>query len=119
MVELLLKRRANVAATDRKGNTALDLAQDEAVRAALQAALQEAKVHQKTETPAKEVTCCTALASVGAKENHNPSRLYAAHIKDRRHRRRVVLARVATSAKFTSLRPNCTPCTPYACLWPS
>ena len=61
VVELLIKRRANVAAADRKGNTALDLAQDEAVRAALQAALQELKGHQKAEKPTTEVTPSAAF----------------------------------------------------------
>lgn len=45
-VQLLIKRKANVAATDRKGSTALDLATDPAVQEALQHALQAAQQPQ-------------------------------------------------------------------------
>ena len=41
-VQLLLKRKANAAAKDKKGSTALDLATDPGVRAALEAALSAA-----------------------------------------------------------------------------
>ena len=58
MVELLIKRHANVKAQDKKGHSALDLATDDAVTAALQAALQEQK--QAANEPAKKVLheCC-------------------------------------------------------------
>lgn len=39
LVQYLIRRKANVSATDRNGKTALDLASDKAVKAALQAAL--------------------------------------------------------------------------------
>ena len=55
MAELLIKRHANVKAADRKGNTALSLAQDDAVKEALQAALQAEEKKQKAETDAAEV----------------------------------------------------------------
>ena len=45
-VQLLLKRKANVAAKDRKGTTALDLATDPEIRAALEQALQAAQQPQ-------------------------------------------------------------------------
>ena len=45
-MQLLIKRKANVAATDRKGSTALDLATDPAVQEALQHALQAAQQPQ-------------------------------------------------------------------------
>ena len=53
VVELLIKRHANVKAQDKKGQSALDLATDDAVKAALQAALQEQK--QAASEPAKKV----------------------------------------------------------------
>ncbi len=55
MVELLIKRHANVKAADRKGNTALSLAQDDAIREALQAAVQAQETKQKAEADAAEV----------------------------------------------------------------
>lgn len=55
VVELLVKRHANVKAQDKKGQSALDLATDDAVKAALQAALQERK--QAVSEAAKKVTC--------------------------------------------------------------
>jgi ankyrin repeat protein len=42
VVNLLIKRKANVSAEDRKGNTAMDLASDAAVKEALQAAIDDA-----------------------------------------------------------------------------
>lgn len=54
VVELLIKRKALVTAKDRKGNTALDLATDPAVKEALQAAMKEAaqpKVILEVATP--------------------------------------------------------------------
>ena len=54
VVELLIKRHANLKAQDKKGQSALDLATDDAVKAALQAALQEQK--QAASDPAKKVT---------------------------------------------------------------
>ena len=58
VVELLIKRHANVKAQGKKGQSALDLATDDAVKAALQAALQEQK--QAASEAAKEVRhdCC-------------------------------------------------------------
>ncbi len=55
MVELLIKRHAHVKAADRKGNTALSLAQDDAVREALQFAVQAQETKQKSEADAAEV----------------------------------------------------------------
>ena len=55
MVELLIKRHANVKAADRKGNTALSLAQGDAVKEALQAALRAEEKKQEAETNAAEV----------------------------------------------------------------
>ena len=40
LVQYLIRRKANVSATDRNGKTALDLASDDAVKAALQTALE-------------------------------------------------------------------------------
>ena len=54
VVDLLIKRHTNVKAQDKKGQSALDLATDDAVKAALQAALQEQK--QAASEPAKKVS---------------------------------------------------------------
>ncbi len=55
MVELLIKRHANVKAADRNGKTALDLTQDGAIRAALQEGLQEQEKRQGADKHAKKV----------------------------------------------------------------
>jgi ankyrin repeat protein len=55
VVELLIKRHANVKAADRKGNTALSLAQGDTVKEALQAALRAEEKKQEAETNAAEV----------------------------------------------------------------
>lgn len=52
-MELLIKRHANVKAADRNQKTALDLTKDDAIREALQAALQEQK--QEGRPDAKKV----------------------------------------------------------------
>lgn len=48
VVQYLIRRKANVSATDRNGITALDMASDEAVKAALQAALDGAHEEKVT-----------------------------------------------------------------------
>lgn len=55
MVELLIKRQANVKAADRNGKTALDLTQDESIREALQTGLQEQEKRQGLDKHAKKV----------------------------------------------------------------
>ena len=79
-VQLLIKRKANVAATDRKGSTALDLATDPAVREALQQALQTAQqpqvrrpLHQTKLIPSLG---CAALVA-GGWSKHDMLQFYA------------------------------------------
>ncbi len=50
-----MKRHANVKAADRNGKTALDLTQDETIRAALEAGLQEQEKRQGADKQAKKV----------------------------------------------------------------
>jgi len=56
VVQLLIKRHANVKATDRHEKTALDLAKDDAIREALQKELQEQDKRQQAEMQAKQVS---------------------------------------------------------------
>ena len=65
-VQLLLKRKANVAAKDKKGSTALDLATDPDVRAALEQALSAAAQPQVLLMPLPVDRPCNAGAAVTA-----------------------------------------------------
>ncbi len=56
MVQVLIKRHANVKATDRHEKTALDLAKDDAIREALQKELQEQDKRRQAEMQAKQVS---------------------------------------------------------------
>ena len=58
MVQLLIKRHANVKAADRHEKTALDLAKDDAIREALQKEVLEQDKRQKAEQQAKQVCAC-------------------------------------------------------------
>ena len=66
MVELLIQRHANLKAADRNDKTALDLAQDDGIRAALEAGLQQFESRQRADKQAKQVTFCTLS------KTHNP-----------------------------------------------
>ena len=75
MVELLLKRHANVKAADRNGKTALDLTQDEAIRAALEVGLQEQEKRQGADKQAKKVrslSVCPELRSRATGQQLHP-----------------------------------------------
>ena len=60
MVELLIKRHANVKAADRNGKTAFDLTQDEVIKAALEEGLQEQEKRQGADKQAKKVKFLSA-----------------------------------------------------------
>ena len=59
VVEALIQRHANLKAADRNGKTALDLAKDDSIRAALEAALQQLEGRQKADKQAKQVELLT------------------------------------------------------------